>query len=66
MKTICTFCEKRFPDLQCGIRHPKKAYYCTRRKGHKPPHIACGEESHKLAVWYDDGREPKVRVRHWR
>jgi len=29
----------------------KREFTCTRRKGHKGPHIACGTDEHNYEIW---------------
>jgi hypothetical protein len=32
-------------------------FYCTRRKGHTGPHIACTNEDHNLDIWENNEEE---------
>jgi len=56
--------EKKPPKpVQCGGRmckhkgvkycHAMSRFTCTRRKGHKGPHIACGKTGHNFEIWED-------------
>lgn len=35
----------------CGEYGPNGLWVCTRQKGHKGKHIACGLETHNLLIW---------------
>ena len=37
----------------CDAASPVHHYFCTREKGHGPPHVACGDGVHKLETWGD-------------
>ena len=46
----CIYCEKdRLAKNYCGV--VADGFGCTREKGHKGIHVACGTSSHKLHCW---------------
>ncbi len=50
----CRFeCENNTDENYCGAQGNKGYYTCTRIKGHKGNHVACGTEDHELYVWED-------------
>jgi hypothetical protein len=55
----CPYCTaakriKRFLKGVCTAE--KRNFLCTRNKGHKGPHVACGvADDHKLYVWEEEG-----------
>lgn len=49
---MCRFCGHDNPDA-CSERSTE-GYYCTRRPGHKGPHVACGS-SHLIVMWDETG-----------
>lgn len=60
-RTICV--------LESGVEHRivsskremccrENDYICTRPKGHKESHVACGKVNHNLIVWEQEPKEP--------
>ena len=46
----CIYCEKdRLTKTCCGV--VADSFGCTREKGHKGMHVACGASKHKLHCW---------------
>lgn len=47
MAKRCYYCRKR--DYE--VCRASDFYVCTRPKGHKGPHVACGNHSHAVHKW---------------
>lgn len=52
MEKPCKFCSTE--GTFCGVklrRYDTFPFVCTRERGHKGAHVACGTDTHKLKVW---------------
>jgi len=45
-------------DIGCEVQGPVGGYVCTRKKGHKGPHLACGTKE-AYEIWEDESEEVK-------
>lgn len=52
----CRYC-RRDDKPACRCIDPKEGYLCTRKRGHKGKHVACGIDTCNIKAWKRDTKE---------